>query len=420
MVQPKPSAARGGAAIFAAALVMVAGCMPGPLLSSFDPSATAAVPTASSSVLASPPAFPASPPASAGPAMEQVGGLAEARYEHTATLLRDGRVLIAGGRQLTWDADNNIHAATLSTVELFDPATVTWMSGPALHEARSGHTATLLSDGRVLVLGGFSGSAPDGLVHSAEVYDPTANRWTVIDAPIGAADHSATLLGDGRVLVVGWHREASGTDAWAIFAPTSATWTAPKVTDLVLPLHTAVALRDGTVLAAGGTHPVTDGPPPPNAAAARFDPATGTWTAITPMGTPRLEFAAVLLEDGTVLAVDQGSAELFDPVRNQWSPTAGTDSPRLRPVPVALADGRVLLVGEQGQLGSKPILEIYDPSSATWSDAAAYPVTDGPTATRLRDGRVLIVGGLKTCFAGTGCSSDTLTGDTYLFDPSAR
>jgi hypothetical protein len=414
MRQPRPSASLGCAAMLAAALLAVAGCSPpsSPVPSARASSVTRPQPTASSIAVASPTASPE-------PGMVQVAGLAEPRYEHTATLLRDGRVLVVGGRQVTWDASNNIHTATLRSVELFDSTTATWTTGPALHEARSGHTATLLGDGRVLVLGGFSESAPGGVVRSAELYSPAANSWTVIDAPLGAADHSATLLRDGRVLVVGWQPDSPGADAWAIFDPASATWTVPTLSDLVLPLHSAVALSDGTVLAAGGTHPVGDGPPPPSATAARFDPATGAWTAVTPMGTPRLDFAAVLLRDGRVLAADQGSAELYDPVLDRWSPTGGTISPRLRPVAVALADGRVLLVGEQGQLGSKPVLEIYDPASATWSQAGAYPVTDGPTATRLGDGRVLMAGGIKTCFFGTGCTTDTLTGDTYLFHATA-
>jgi hypothetical protein len=417
MVQPRSTAHAGHGPMLATALVvLLAGCstgMPsGSATSSLTPSVAPSTPTPSTATLVSPAPSPAI-------AMRQVAGLTDFRYAHTATLLRDGRVLVVGGRQLTWDTASSIHAGTLASVEVFDPATATWASGPALHEARSAHTATLLTDGRVLVVGGFSESTSDYVVHSAELFDPTTSTWTLLKAPLGAGDHSATLLGDGRVLVVGWPGGTVTGDSWAIFDPTTARWTAPKSTALALPFHTAIALRDGSVLAAGGTHPLPDGPPPPNAAAARFDPATGMWAAVPSMHSPRLGFAAILLRDGRVLAVDGGSAELFDPVTNTWSSTGSPISPRLDPVAVALADGRVLVVGEHGTIDSKAIVEIYDPTSAAFSEAAPFPVTEGPTATRLLDGRVLIAGGLETCFYGTGCSNDTLTGDAYLFDPAA-
>src|SRR5919202_3477224 len=122
------------------------------------------------------------------------------RAYHTATLLPDGRILVVGGR-----GGNAQGGAALNTVELYNPATDTWTGAAPLATPRSNHTATLLPDGRVLVVGGAE--TRSGLltpVPSAEIYDPAANSWTAV-GPLGTArsGHTATLLSDGRVIVAG-------------------------------------------------------------------------------------------------------------------------------------------------------------------------------------------------------------------------
>jgi hypothetical protein len=121
------------------------------------------------------------------------GSLALARYWHTVTLLRNGKVLVVGGRELI---------DTFKTAELYDPASGTWTSTGSLARARFGHTATLLSNGKVLVTGGSSGN--NHYLASAELYDPSTGIWTHTgNLSTPRINHTATLLRNGKVLVAG-------------------------------------------------------------------------------------------------------------------------------------------------------------------------------------------------------------------------
>src|SRR5205814_4497993 len=118
------------------------------------------------------------------------------REYHTATLLADGRVLVACGGT----AETYAYPYT-NTAELYDPATGTWTFTGSLHYVRSVHTATLLPNGKGLVAGGWPEAVSTG---SAELYDPATGTWTFTgDLNIRHAAHTATLLFDGRVLVAG-------------------------------------------------------------------------------------------------------------------------------------------------------------------------------------------------------------------------
>ena len=120
-----------------------------------------------------------------------------ARHAHTATLLPNGKVLVAGGQG---------SSGFVSSAELYDPATGTWTVTGALGNARMGHTATLLANGKVLVAGGGGG----GYLASAELYDPAAGTWTATGALSTARDyHTATLLPNGKVLVAGGYNSTS-------------------------------------------------------------------------------------------------------------------------------------------------------------------------------------------------------------------
>ena len=118
------------------------------------------------------------------------GSMATARWQHTATLLRNGRVLVAGG--------GDGHGNSFSSAELYDPATGVWTATGSMATARGGHTATLLPDGRVLVAGGFN------FLSSAELYDPATGMWTATGSmATGRSFPTATLLPNGQVLVAG-------------------------------------------------------------------------------------------------------------------------------------------------------------------------------------------------------------------------
>src|SRR5581483_5673055 len=121
--------------------------------------------------------------------------MATPRSDHTATLLPNAKVWIAGGRDATG-------GAALASTELYDPISGSWSAGPRLREARYQHTATALPDGRVLITGGFDGLAR--VDPAAEIYDPASGTVSPAgQTAVGHAGHAAALLPAGEVLVVG-------------------------------------------------------------------------------------------------------------------------------------------------------------------------------------------------------------------------
>lgn len=180
------------------------------------------------------------------------GSFSERRVGPSATLLPNGAVLFAGGR-------NNL-AKNLASAELYDPTTGTFKFTGSLSKARIGHTSTLLQNGKVLVAGGRSKESP---IASAELYDPSTRQFTSTgDLLIARAGHTATLLRNGKVLIAG----GRGDDG-----------------DLVVRLEL-------------------------------YDPSTGNFRSAGRFIDVRQDFSATLLQNGKVLFVGGGTAELYDPV----------------------------------------------------------------------------------------------------------
>ena len=180
--------------------------------------------------------------ASSSEQVEPLDDLAVPRTGHTATALSDGRILITGGR----DGDGNLVAAS----EIFDPETQTSSASATLNTARVDHSATVLADGRVLVAGGTGDSGP---LSSAEIFDPAnpGAGFQVVASPMTSARtrHTATLLNNGTVLIAGG--ETGGTAE--IFDPTTRSFT-PTLWNLHVARngHTATLFTDDSVLLAGG------------------------------------------------------------------------------------------------------------------------------------------------------------------------
>ena len=170
-----------------------------------------------------------------------VGSLTTGRENHTATLLANGKVLVAGG--------GSISSIALQSAELYDPATGTWTTTGSLNAARQYHTATLLANGKVLVAGGQYSTK----LSSAELYDPATGAWTVTGDLITArGNHTATLLKNGTVLVVGGVDATSPLLSAEVYDPATESWTATGSLAAAREFDTATLLANGNVLIAAG------------------------------------------------------------------------------------------------------------------------------------------------------------------------
>ena len=327
-----------------------------------------------------------------GGAFSNTGSLATARGGHTATLLLDGRVLVAGGSSGT---------GLLASAELYDPASGAWTPTGSLTTGRAIHTATLLPNGKVLVAGGFDGTFS---MASAELYDPVSGTWT----PTGSLatereSHTAALLPSGKVQIAGGI--TTGTDyivgflaSAELYDSVSGTWTPAGSLATHRTDHTAILLSNGQELVAGGFNDTSGY----LASAEIYDPQSGTWTNTDSLATARDTHTATLLPNGQELVAGGkgasgylGSAELYDPVSGTWTPTANLTTARDSHTATLLPDGQVLVAGgynsPDGELASA---ELYDPASEAWTaaDSLATARRDH-TATLLSSGRVLVAGG---------------------------
>jgi N-acetylneuraminic acid mutarotase len=326
-----------------------------------------------------------------------------ARKNHTATLLSDGKVLVTGGygpggwfSGISGGAWNG----ELDSAVIFNPAANTWAAAGAtgkMSAGRSSHTATLLNDGKVLVVGG---TATGNGSQTAELYDPITNTWVAAGTlPNGASRHTATKLVDGRVLVAGGR--GLGTNSIAdvqIYDPATNTWLA--ATPMINPRssHTATLLQDGKILVIGGT---TDGGATYTSTAELYDPVTSNWSAANSMTTGRMAHSATLLQNGKVL-VTHGfpnvvATELYDPTTNTWGVAVNASSARDFGLSslnggssTLLGDGNVLFIG-----GNQSIFaELYQPTANLYSGASSMTAPrNGHTATLLQDGKVIVIGG---------------------------
>jgi hypothetical protein len=300
------------------------------------------------------------------------GPLSIARSYHTATLLSDGRVLIAGGTPKSWQ----FNGPFVAQAELYDPKTGTFSADGTLGTARNLHTATLLADGRVLIAGGNDAEAHS--VATAEIYDPK----TGIFSPTGSMSaargfHTATLLADGRVLITGgcatgWNGPFVASAE--IYDPTLGTFTnAGAMADLRVS-HTATLLADGRVLISGGT---ADGTTSLDSAEL-FNPETGKFTATGPMTVGRTFHEATLLTDARVLLtagdpagwVYDGpfldTAEIYDPKTGTFTVTGPMLDKLTSHSATLLADGRVLIAGGYDRYMDVATAELFDPRTGTF------------------------------------------------------
>ena len=328
----------------------------------------------------------------------------EPRSGQTATLLPDGKVLIVGGMRRNQDF--------YKSAELYDPATSKFQPTGEMSIGRVGQIAVLLRSGKVLIAGGWIGY---GTTDSAELYDPATGKFTVIAAmTTRRARPSATLLTDGNVLLAGGgdHDGPDGAIAAAeIFRADTLRFQPTGSLHRARSGHTATLLNDGTVLIAGGGNGGLI------AGAELYDPKTGTFSETGSLNTPRHKHTAGLLPDGRVLIAGgsderdwhgtMNSTEIYDPHTGRFTAAAPLNDSRFK-LPdesVQLASGRLLVAG-----GSKEV-EVFDPASGKFL-VVACQMNDSRhfmSETRLRDGSVLLAGGYP--------NNDQATAQTWIYRP---
>lgn len=283
------------------------------------------------------------------------GGMVHARSRHCASLLPDGRVLIVGGG----DANANL----FKTAEVFDPVTQSFSTTGTLNQARAGATATLLLSGKVLIAGGQDSGGT--LLSSSELYDPGTGTFTLTgNMQIPRAQHTATLLSNGKVLLLG---SISETGSAELFEPASGLFSTTGSLIQSRARHTATLLPNGNVLVLGGTQtmpPVGGGaaPAPVSTDSAEvYDPAKGGFQSAGKLLIGRDSHSATLLANGTILIAGgyihgfDGdadpewftivAAELFDPVTSASIAAASLETDRAEHKATMLNNGQVLITG---------------------------------------------------------------------------
>ncbi|MDQ6911904.1 MAG: hypothetical protein M3128_03410 [Verrucomicrobiota bacterium] len=175
------------------------------------------------------------------------GSLAHARSLHTAILLPNGKVLVAGGI--------GSNGAALASAELYDPATGLWTGTGDLVSAHADHNAMLLGSGKVLVEAGLNRTALDPDCTIAELYDPATETWTRTgDLQVPRGQHTASLLPDGSVLIVGGEKgDSQALASTERYDPTTETWTLSGSLITARLMHRATLLRNARLLITGGT-----------------------------------------------------------------------------------------------------------------------------------------------------------------------
>jgi len=321
------------------------------------------------------------------------GSMTTVRRSHTATLLSDGKVLISGGS--TGDTYGIGH---LNSAELYDPATGSFSATGSMAITRVYHTATVLPNGKVLIAGGTSGNY---YLNSAELYDPATGNFNPTGSMNAARDsHSATLLPNGKVLIIAGRNTFGTLSSAELYDTAGDNFSATGSISTPRRAHTATLLPNGNLLITGGSPGQFGGSS--LMSAELYNSATGTFSPTGSMNTPRESHTATLQPNGKVLisggynglyinAYYLNNAELFDPATGSFSPTGSMTTVRRSHTATLLSDGKILVTGGYtGQYNGGVLrgAELYDPAplptisgtpAATAALGVAYSFTPGAT-----------------------------------------
>jgi N-acetylneuraminic acid mutarotase len=338
------------------------------------------------------------------------GSMAEARSNHKAVLLPDGKVLVAGGHP------QSSNCGTLASAEIYDPATGIWSQTASMNRPRKNFTLTMLGTGKVLAVGGDI--CGGGVNNTAELYDPSTGTWQYTgNMNFHRSSHAAVLLtggaNTGKVLAIGGDNGFGfAVNTAELYDPITGTW---AVTGSLIGARTllqAVVLNDGRVLVASGQIPNVTGLD----TAELYDPDAESWTLTGTLKVIRDGFhrmtvlpnGEVLLTGGNNSSGTLASAERYNPANGVWTLAASMLETRYNHTATMLPNGQVLVAG--GVNGSMFLqsAEIYDPATYTWSPAGSLNQPRGDhTATVLQNGQVLLAGG--------GTQGGALTGGAELY-----
>ena len=337
------------------------------------------------------------------------GDMTEGREYHTATLLTDGRVLMAGGA-----TPADLCIGGIPSAELYDPAAGSFAQSRHMLAPRYAQTGTLLPSGEVLIAGGFeseydcSDLGLPAAETSAELFDPATGSFKATGSmTMGRGGHTATLLPNGKVLIIGGGTEGgftlpsygTGSATAELYDPAAGVFTSTGSMAAGRFGHTATLLKNGKVLVVGGTDSSSS---TPSSTAEIYDPTTGHFSLTGSMATPRAGHNATLLADGKVLITGgfntgpingqlgvSFTAELYDPATASFSATGQMAAMREGHTATLLPNGMVLVAG-----GGSPTAELYDPSTGLFTLTGSMETErTGHSATLLPNGKVLVAGG---------------------------
>lgn len=326
------------------------------------------------------------------------GSMHEARVYPAAALLSNGQVLVVGGYH---------RGLIVGVAELYNPATGTFTTTGSLNTARYGATATLLHTGKVLIAGGQNTS---GVIASTELYDPSTGTFSVGATESCACDAVPTLLANGMVLFSGGFNGSTAVATAELYNPSTGTFSPTGNLNVARAGPSSTLLPNGKVLIAGGVF--YTGTPPYNlvanylASSELYEPSTGTFTLTGSLHTARSGNTATVFGNGNVLiAAGQNnganggylaSAELYNPSTGKFTVTGSLNAPRILHTAHLLASGEVLIVAGN-HFGSIASAELYKPSTGTFSAAASLNTPrQGHASALLPNGQVLAAGGYES------------------------
>lgn len=349
-----------------------------------------------------------------GPGFFTIGGnMSVGRSDYAMVQLPSSPlILVAGGTSTGTDV--------LKSAELYDPVTNSWRATSDMKSARRGHTATVLNNGKILVVGGYDGK---NSLATAETYDPSTGAWTNTISPMAFTHryHTATLLSDGKVLIAGGTVGPLGTadsKYTEVYSPSTGGFTAGPLLPEERLGHTATLLSNGDVLFVGNS--LGDGSV---VRSLTYDGSNFTWShlaepAVT-IGTlqqARYNHSAVLLLNGKVLVtggfgLDSKTAELFNPVSHSWSSARTMTTPRSYHTSTTLRNGDVIVIGGYNGSSSISSIDYYETITNTWSFASQKSLMEARsmnTSLMLSNGKVLTLGSYCPTPSGS-CTTLTTT-----------